>query len=502
MFCSISGQTPEDPVVSTKSGHLYEKRLIEKHLREEGTDPVTKEALSVDELLSLKANPAVKPRPPTATSVPGLLSLFHNEWDALMLEQHSLREQLNSVRQELSQSLYQHDAACRVIARLIQERDTARAELATAQKAAPVAAVNNGKRALEAEDESAAKKAKGGITPEILGVMTGLSKDLSKGRKKRKPAAELATAEEIAEYTQVLSQPLHKTTSQGITCCDLHPTDANIMVTGGMDHDVVVFDKGAGKITSKMTGHSKKITAVNFVPKTPEVVVSSSADKTTRVWKGDGTCAAVLSEHSKDVTSLSVHPTSKYFVTASLDSSWCFYDLESAQCCQQVKHSKVESGYTAATFHPDGLILGTATQDNLIRIWDMKSQDIVWVNPAEDGHASPVTGMSFSENGYHLATCAADGIRLWDLRKPKCFKTFNPYAQGTATNCVKFDYSGMYLGVGGGDVKIYGVKSGDVKVIKEFQDVPKAVTALSFGTNAKMVAVASKDRNLRLYSTA
>ncbi len=32
MQCSISGEVPQEPVVSVKTGHLYEKRLIEKHL--------------------------------------------------------------------------------------------------------------------------------------------------------------------------------------------------------------------------------------------------------------------------------------------------------------------------------------------------------------------------------------------------------------------------------------------------------------------------------------
>lgn len=108
------------------TGNVYEKRLIEAYIAEHGKEPVTGEELTIDDLIELKSARVVRPRPPTLTSIPSLLGVFQEEWDALALETYTLQQTLAQTRQELSTALYQHDAAVRVIARLRKERDEAR----------------------------------------------------------------------------------------------------------------------------------------------------------------------------------------------------------------------------------------------------------------------------------------------------------------------------------------------------------------------------------------
>lgn len=117
------------------------------------------EDLTLDDLLPIKSSRVVRPRPPTLTSIPALLSTFQNEWDALALETYNIREQLARTREELATALYQHDAAVRVIARLTKERDEARDALSKVTVSAGGA--NNGDAmAVDAEalpEELAAK---------------------------------------------------------------------------------------------------------------------------------------------------------------------------------------------------------------------------------------------------------------------------------------------------------------------------------------------------------
>ncbi|KAH7859217.1 hypothetical protein Vadar_033272 [Vaccinium darrowii] len=514
MNCSISGEIPEEPVVSKKSGLLYEKRLIERHISDYGKCPITGEPLSMEDIVPIKTGKIVKPRPVQAASIPGMLGMFQIEWDGLMLSNFALEQQLHTARQELSHALYQHDAACRVIARLKKERDEARSLLAQAERQMPMlapttttieaSALSNGKRAGRADEDMApvGKKLRTGISASIIAELTDCNAALSQQRKKRQIPPTLAPIDAIERYTQLSSYPLHKTSKPGVLSVDiLYSKD--LIATGGVDTNAVVFNRSSGEILSTLSGHSKKVTSVKFVGE-GDLVVTGSADKTVRLWQGSENgnydCKHVLKDHTAEVQAVTIHATNNYFVTASLDNTWCFYDLSSASCLTQVEDTSSSGGYTSAAFHPDGLILGTGTSESIVKIWDVKSQ----ANVARfDGHAGAVTAISFSENGYFLATAAHDGVKLWDLRKLRNFRTFSPYDENTPTQSVEFDHSGSYLGIAGSDIRVYQVANvkSEWNCIKTFPDLSGTgkATCVKFGPDAKYLAVGSMDRNLRIF---
>ncbi|XP_011013445.1 PREDICTED: pre-mRNA-processing factor 19-like [Populus euphratica] len=422
MHCSISGEVPGEPVVSKRSGLLYEKRLIERHVSEYGKCPITGEPLTMDDVVPVETGKIVKPRTVQTASIPGMLGMFQNEWDGLMLSNFALEQQLHTARQELSHALYQ--------------------------------VIDSSLDASAKDDDlgQPGKRVRPGISASIITELTDCNAALSQQRKKRQVPPTLAPIDALERYTQLSSHPLHRTSKPGILSIDIQYSK-DIIATGGCDATAVIFDRPSGQIASALSGHSKKVTSVKFVAE-GEFFLTGSADKTVRVWQGseDGNydCRHILKDHTAEVQAVTVHSTNNYFVTASLDNTWCFYDLSSGLCLTQVADTSKTDGYTSAAFHPDGLILGTGTSEAVVKIWDVKSQ----ANVAKfEGHVGPVTAISFSENGYFLATAAHDSVKLWDLRKLKNFRTLNLYDSDTPTNSVEFDHSGSYLGISGSDIR-------------------------------------------------
>ena len=84
--------------------------------------------------------------------------------------------------------------------------------------------------------------------------------------------------------------------------------------------------------------------------------------------------------------------------------------------------------------------------------------------------------MSFSENGYYLATGSEDGTAIvWDLRKLKNTKT---YQVGSAVKKVAFDYTGVYLALAADTVSVYRAKKWDS--VATCDDPPSLASPLQY----------------------
>ncbi|KAJ6519404.1 WD40-repeat-containing domain protein [Mycena sanguinolenta] len=501
-FCAISGEPPQEPVVAAKSGNVYERRLILKYITENGTDPITGDKLEESDLIAIKASPqTAAPRPPSATSIPALLNTLQNEWDALVLETFALKQQYNSTRQELSYALYNQDAASRVVARLIRERDAAREALANVQASMGIAPSAGATEDVEMNEDGAAP-----AMPEaIVAQIDETHATLSAARKKRKPPAGYANAAEVKTFAAKHTIPsLHSASPAGITSLAVSGTNPSQFLTGGNDKIVQLYDRSTDKVLATLKGHTKKVNQVAFREQEgdPTMILSGGADKIAKVWSHDSASGEYIPKytirsHKGEITGLAVHPRSTLLALASADKTYSLHDLTTST--QVFQSAASEDVFSTLGVHPDGTLLALGTPSSKIHIYDIRTGTFAAIlDPPEDAPPFTVNSLSFSENGYHLlAPNSLSTVAVWDLRKRKTAHTID-LGEGFKVNKVLYDTSAQFLGVGGSQgVRVFAHKSWDeLTRLEEGGEISDFV----FGTQGKEIWGAS-GREVRIWGS-
>ncbi|KAI4288845.1 MAG: hypothetical protein L6R35_001894 [Caloplaca aegaea] len=457
MLCAISGEAPQYPVASRKSGNVFERRLIEAYIAENGRDPVTDEDLSTDDLIELKTSRIVQPRPPTLTSIPSLLSIFQKEWDALALETHTLRQQLIQTRQELGTALYQHDAAARVIARLSLERDEAR-------KALSRVSVHSG----PAVTGEAMQVDSTGLSKDLVAKIGATQEQLSKTRRKRGVPDGWVTSEALNSFTPIEKS---KVLYDGARSFAMN-TRGDSALLGGKDGRVGVYSMSDKAIVQEMNVGHGSITDALWIG---DRVAASTSTGHVRIWE-NGTELADFSGHAGEVTALALHPSGDILASVGVDKSYIFYDLTTRSIAVQIL---TNSALTTAGFHPDGHLFAAGGVDSQIKVYDVKSA----TNAANFDSTGPIAAMSFSENGTWLAT-AANGstiVSIWDLRKAAVLHRIDISGPISA---VEWEYSGQFLAIGGPGGLVVQQYSKTSKAWSEPLKIAVAAVAVRWGTSA------------------
>ncbi|KAJ4287048.1 hypothetical protein N0V88_007813 [Collariella sp. IMI 366227] len=460
MLCALSGEVPEEPVVSKKTGTVFEKRLILKYIEENGKEPGTDEELDPEDLLPVKTSRVVRPRPPNFTSLPSLLKAFQDEWDALVLETYNTREQLARTREELATALYQHDAAVRVIARLTKERDEARDALSKVTVApASVGAANGDAMAVDNE----------ALPENLVEHVHEMQQQLMKGRKKRPIPQGWITPDEVAVLQQVAYTDLAVSHASSLDI------ESGYAAIGGLDGKVDIYSTQSNTVERSLD-IGEPVTATVWTGSKGSVKVYDSGSET-----------ASFQVHAGAITGLSVHPGGRILASVGVDKSFVFYDLETLQ---KVSRGYTDAALTACAFHPDGNLFGAGTQSGDIKVFKTDTGE-----QAESfSLGSPVQTLVFSENGFWFAAAGKgqSTTAIFDLRKSGAAALVKELQTGDA-QALAWDYTGQFLATAGSTGVTVQMYLKSAKAWSEPLRTSTPATAIRWGDEAKTLVTVSKE---------
>ncbi|KAH6671556.1 dehydrogenase E1 component-domain-containing protein [Plectosphaerella plurivora] len=248
----------------------------------------------------------------------------------------------------------------------------------------------------------------------------------------------------------------------------------DILVSGGCDRDVRVWDLTTGACIHTLRGHTSTVRCLKMSDE--NTAISGSRDTTLRVWDlRAGVCRHVLVGHGASVRCLEIK--GDIVVSGSYDTMAKVWNINTGRCIQTLQGHF--SQIYAIAF--DGNRVVTGSLDTNVRIWDPRTAECLAIL---QGHTSLVGQLQM--RGDTLVTGGSDGsVRVWSLEK-MC-PIHRLAAHDNSVTSLQFDDTRVVSGGSDGRVKIWDLKTGHL--VRELIAQSEAVWRVAF-EDEKCVALA------------
>ncbi|MEH2253156.1 nSTAND1 domain-containing NTPase [Nostoc sp.] len=275
-------------------------------------------------------------------------------------------------------------------------------------------------------------------------------------------------------------------------------------------------------------------TSVSFSPD-GRMLVSTSIDKTIKLWRANGELIQTLPKQNSRVFSVSFSSNSQTLISASRREGVKFWQRQPDGSFSFQKSILVQEKMIGLSLSPKNKMIATASlnSENTIKLWSWDGKFLATFL----GHTDPINDLNFSPDGQMLVSVSGDmTIKLWSLKKSKLYKNIQEknkvvkvrfidnqtivYAlddgtikfrkvSGESTNFqerhsgvierLALSPDGKILASASVDrtVKLWSLKNG--RLLQTLKGHESAVTDVSFSPNSKMIVSASNDRSIRIW---
>jgi len=257
-----------------------------------------------------------------------------------------------------------------------------------------------------------------------------------------------------------------------------------------------------------LTGHQYKINYLKFSDDS-KFLASGGWDNYTVLWDMETFSKLhVLEGHSDWIREVDISPDNKYIASGSHDGSFKIWDLYSGELKYDIEpvsgefikkgiipelDRKAKNAISALAFSTDGKYFAVGSTDDLIRIWDSKSFELIHTL---HGHGAGVFYIDFSKNSEIMVSGAIyNELIVWDT------KTFKPIRElkevrGYNGSFQFFNNDKYVLNTGNNKINVWDISEGNL--IRSYP-VQKMLQSVQLTPDEKYMFTCAEDHTLKLW---
>ncbi len=232
--------------------------------------------------------------------------------------------------------------------------------------------------------------------------------------------------------------------------------NAPTLLSGGLNHTLMLWDINTGKEIRTSMGYSYVISSVCF-SNDGKYALSGGSDNIIILWDmNSGKEIRTFPGHNEHISSISFSPDENYAISGSFDNTLKFWDIFTGKEIRTFT-GHIES-VNSVCFSPDGKYVLSGSSDSTLKLWDINAGKEI---RTFTGHTNDVNSVCFSPDGKYILSGSNDKtLKLWDVRSGKELRTF--FGHSESINSVCFSPDGKYAISGSGDckMKIWDIESG------------------------------------------
>lgn len=218
-----------------------------------------------------------------------------------------------------------------------------------------------------------------------------------------------------------------------------------------------------------------------------------------------------LCGHECRITRLAWSPNGRFIASTAFDGALRVWDPETGDLIRLMRPTGARSRYGLDSWtigeqsgiawrpawSPDGRVLASGYGDELIRVWDVETGQLLW---SLRGHAYKVNNVAWSPNGEVLASSADDAtIKLWSYADGALIATLAGHRSGV--NTIEWSRDGSLLASASldGTVRIWDASTHET--LFTLNGHSGFVTTVAWSPTGSEIASCSLDRTVRIWNS-